>query len=309
VTRTGARRAGSTARALLSAALLIVATAGAGCARVGAPTGPSSTGEASAPAPAAEATATAEATPGSLPSDKPQPPRLPPGPPVSASAARRYLRVIMPDSLLRYAHLEVASTRNVTVRKEGGGSLGLGLEPGQPRVSNGIRAEAAVDFPFKQGDTVRYTWRFMLPEDFVSDAPLNRFWIVAQWHDQPDRRVGETWKELGPHPPPVSLGLQGAGDGLLLDMTYGFPEAQRLGPVPIERGRWYTVSVVVHWSMKEDGWAKMYVHDMRIPAVLAEGRNMRNDVRHYFKVGMYRDPGIEVPDWIFVADVRIERVR
>jgi hypothetical protein len=119
-----------------------------------------------------------------------------------------YLRTILPASLLEYAHLEVASITNIAIVGEGEHKhLGFHISPGQRKVNNGIRAEMSVNYPYEQGETVRYSWRFMLPKDFVADAPKNRWWLVGQWHDQPNPKKGETWQGFPANSPPVAIGL------------------------------------------------------------------------------------------------------
>lgn len=103
----------------------------------------------------------------------------------------RLLRTILPDALLDCASLDVAAIENVAAIGEGQGKhLGLHLLPGQRKLHKGVRAEVSVDYPFAIGETVRYSWRFMLPKDFVSDAPKNRWWVIGQWHDQPNKKEG-----------------------------------------------------------------------------------------------------------------------
>ena len=72
-----------------------------------------------------------------------------------------YLRCVMPESLLEFAHVEVPAIENITIVGEGAGQhLGLHLLPGQKKKNGGIRAEINVNYPFQPGDTGRYAWRF-----------------------------------------------------------------------------------------------------------------------------------------------------
>lgn len=100
----------------------------------------------------------------------------------------QYLSSVVPEALLEYSHLEIAAREAVRINDEAGKqSLELSLSPEHGCKNRGNRAEVSVDFPFTQGETVRYEWQFMLPNEFPSDAPRNRWWLIAQWHDQPDR--------------------------------------------------------------------------------------------------------------------------
>lgn len=72
-----------------------------------------------------------------------------------------YLRCVVPESLLEFAHVEVSAIENITIVGERAGQhLGLHLLPGQKKKNSGIRAEISVNYPFQPGDTARYAWRF-----------------------------------------------------------------------------------------------------------------------------------------------------
>lgn len=221
-----------------------------------------------------------------------------------------YLRTVMPDSLLEYAHLDVGSAKSVAITGEGQSKhLGLHIFPGQSKVHGGIRAEISVGYPFQQGETVRYSWRFMLPNDFISDAPKNRWWIIGQWHDQPDKKVGETWEKFRSLSPPVLLGLGELDGKLAISLSYG-PTNEKLkprvvGPIFLERGKWHTITFVIRWSQGPDGKALVFLDDHSKPAMTAVGPNMNNDYEHYLKLGMYRHPDIATDSWIYVDDLEI----
>ena len=223
-----------------------------------------------------------------------------------------YLRTVIPDSLLEYAHLDVGSVENVAITGEGESKhLGLHVFPGQSKVHGGIRAEISVGYPFQGGETVRYSWRFMLPKDFIADAPKNRWWVIGQWHDQPNKKLGETWDKFPSHSPPVSLGLGELEGKLAIVLSYGPTNAklhQRVvGPVFLERGKWHTITFVIRWSQASDGMAVVFLDDLARPALRAEGPNMNNDFEHYLKLGMYRHPDIATNNWIYVDELEISK--
>lgn len=102
-----------------------------------------------------------------------------------------YLRCVMPDRLLEFAHAEVPAVE-IAIQSAGADEhLGLHLFAGQKKLNRGIRAEISIDDPHQPRETVRYAWRFMVPKGFRSDAPKNRCWIIG--HDQPNRDRGENW--------------------------------------------------------------------------------------------------------------------
>jgi hypothetical protein len=219
------------------------------------------------------------------------------------------LRTILPESLLGVAKLELASRESFRIQEESGAShLGLRVFPGQPKVNGGIRAEVSIDYPFVPGDTVRYSWRFQVPQDFVSDAPANRWWVIGQWHDQPDASKGETWDGFKSSSPPVLLGLGELEGKLGMVLTYGptndpAQKTQTAGPLFLERGRWHQIAVVIRWSRGADGKADVYLDDAPKPSVSLQGPNMNNSFQHFWKAGMYRHPGISTNNWIYLDDL------
>jgi len=219
-----------------------------------------------------------------------------------------YLRTVMPDELLNYAHVEVPAVENVAILGEGADKyLGLHVFPGQKKRNGGIRAEVSVDYPHKQGETVRYAWKFLVPKGFVSDAPKNRWWIIGQWHDQPDTNRGESWDSFASKSPPVLLGIGELQDRLCIGINYGLDQSQKHGPIFIEPGKWHSIVVEIHWSQKTDGKATLFLDDLTKPIAIAEGPNMHNDFQHYLKLGMYRHPEIKSDNWIYIDDLKITK--
>lgn len=223
-----------------------------------------------------------------------------------------YLRAVVPETLLKYAHLDIASPKSIALIEEGQNKhLGLHVFPGQSKLHGGIRAEIAVDYPFEPGETVCYSWRFRLPENFVTDAPKNRWWIIGQWHDQPNKRLGETWEKFNSFSPPVLLGLGELEGKPAVCLSYG-PNHENIkqqvkGPVFLKRGKWHAITFIIHWSHGSDGKALVYLDDLSTPTMSAEGPNMNNDYAHYLKLGMYRHPDIATDNWIYVDDLQISK--
>lgn len=217
-----------------------------------------------------------------------------------------YLRSLLPETLLPFANLEVAGIENIKLDDaEGDPFLALRVFPGQKKHNGGIRAEVSVDYPFKPGDTVGYSWKFRVPPDFKSDAPQNRWCIIGQWHDQPDQSLGEVWEGFPSRSPTILIGL-GELDGKLgIGINYGLKQAETFGPVFIEAGKWHTIKTVVHWSQKEDGKATFYFDDMTKPIAVIEGPNLHNNYQHFLKLGLYRHPGILTDNSIHIDGVEI----
>ena len=220
-----------------------------------------------------------------------------------------YLRAAVATDLLPFATIEIPAIENI---RQGSDAQGSRLEFrtyfGQPLKNGGVRAEVSVDYPYKEGDTVRYSWRMMLPTDFPSDAPNNRWWLVAQWHDQPDRTHGETWNGYPGHSPPVGLGYGRISGQDQLSLLYGAPNPGPAGLIPISRGVWHNIDVEITWSRGANGHVKVFVDGATTPVREASGANMYNAFQHYMKLGMYRHPDIRGDAWIYISGVRIRLV-
>jgi hypothetical protein len=235
------------------------------------------------------------------------------GPTAPTKPEIEYLQALMPDELTKYAGLEVASEESISIiSNDEADYLGLHIYPRQRKVSGGIRAEVSVDYPFEPGDVLRYSWRFMLPADFVSDAPENRWWVIGQWHDQPNVDRGESWDNFESRSPPVLIGM-GEIDGVLaIGLNYGPThndlKQEVLGPVFLQRGKWHDLSVEIKWSLDDDGYARLFLDDPSQPVMAASGPNMNNDFCHYLKLGMYRHPSIKTDNWIYLDDLQIEKL-
>lgn len=216
-----------------------------------------------------------------------------------------YLDPIMPPELACYSEFQVPAIENIEIITEGDEAfLELRMFPNQSIVNKGYRAEVSVDFPHSEGDTLVYEWRMRIPADSDID-PENRWWLLGQWHDQPDLRIGETWNDFPERSPSIGLGY-GQVDGQdMVSMSYGAPEQRGIAYTPLSRDVWHDMRVVIHWSMGADGWARMYMDDLVTPFAEADGRNMHNGFQHFLKLGSYRDRGIQVNSRIQLDDIRV----
>lgn len=221
-----------------------------------------------------------------------------------------YLREILPAELLDFSHLDLPSRDSIAKMETADGAhLGLRIYPGQPKTHGGIRAEVSLDYPFQPEDTVRYTWKFRLPKDFESDAPQNRWWVIGQWHDQPDRTKDETWETQPSYSPPISIGIAEIENRLAIGLSYGTTLGNHKqavsDPIPIQRGDWYTAQADIRWSQTENGSIELSLVEIPESATLMKGPNMNNAYQHYLKVGMYRHPGIQSENWIHIDQINV----
>ncbi len=217
-----------------------------------------------------------------------------------------YLKLILPTALLPFSHIEIPGLENIRGDHDRDGAyLALRNFYKQKLKSNGVRAEVAVDFPYNKGDVVTYSWKFMIAKDFKSDAPQNRWWVLADWHDQPDRTKGENWDNFPARSAPIILGYGQINGQDFLSFGYGSPTFKNIGLMPFSRGVWNRVKVKIAWSRGKEGSAEVFMNDPSRPTLRAQGPNMHNDFQHYLKIGSYRHPDIRSDIWVNIADINI----
>jgi hypothetical protein len=214
-----------------------------------------------------------------------------------------YLRPMMDENLFAYANIDAPSLDNLQILQD---ALEVRLFPGQPLLHNGIRAQVGVNFPYSEGDTVRYEWQLRFPEDFQPDTE-NRWWIIAEWHDQPDVSKGETWETFPVRSAIIMFTFAELEGQQVLGVHYG--EGQPLiGTIPIALGEWMRFSSVIRWSQGEDGWMEVYLENEETPRYTASGVNMYNAMPHYFLVGLYRHREIAIESRLQIRGIRIAQV-
>jgi hypothetical protein len=78
--------------------------------------------------------------------------------------------------------------------------------------------------------------------------------------------------------------------------------------IPVTRGRWHSIEVVIKWSQGSDGRVAVWVDGSKERIVRATGPNMHNGYHHYLKLGMYRHPEIATENRLGIRDVSIEKL-
>ncbi len=221
-----------------------------------------------------------------------------------------YLRAVISQAeLLNYAYIEIPGFENIFIgNDEGSPFLALRTYTGQPLKNGGVRAEIAIDYPFKEGDTLLYSWQIRIPENFQSDAPKNRWWIVANWHDQPDVFKGETWKTYVTKSAPIIFGYGNINGKDLFGFTYG-TQRTPIGTIPVTRNVWHTITVEITWSQTANGKAKVYFDHPSTPVFSVTGPNMLNGYQHFLKTGSYRHPDIVADSTINMRNLTIKKIQ
>ena len=134
-----------------------------------------------------------------------------------------------------------------------------------------------------------YGFSNLVPANYAKDRSYE---IVAQWHEMPDRDLGEPWRR-----PPLTLSIRNDRFGVSnrwdpKPLSVKFKEAGSqswdLGTVP--KGDWTDWVFHVKWSHKSDGLVEVWKNGQLV--VRKTGPNTYNDKKGpYFKIGIYK------PDW------------
>jgi hypothetical protein len=214
------------------------------------------------------------------------------------------------SNIVQYSGIEVPAIENIATSSDATGKfLSLSIFRGQAIKNKGIRAELSIDFPYKEGNTVEYSWKFRISKDFISDAPKNRWWLFADWHVQPDVSKGESWENFPSYSSPILIGYGNIDGKDLISLSTGIDGSKEgiipRGLVPFTRDSWHSVRLVVTWSQKNDGVVKLYFDGSIKPTIETTGPNMFNAVQHYMKIGMYRNSDIDTNNTISIKDISI----
>jgi hypothetical protein len=217
-------------------------------------------------------------------------------PTISTEALSKAMN-ISPD-LLRYVSIEVADCSNITLDR---GFATFGLNEVNEKVHKGVRSEVLINYPFKEGDTIEYAWSVMLPTEAAPGGDAEQWWLIAQWHDQPDPAMGETWRTFKSHSPPVAITVE-RRNGVLGVGLNGI-KGKKLDWAPVTTGRWLRVKALITWSTGEHGRATITIMGGEKPIVFEHtGQNMLNAYQHYFKAGQYRDPSVRMKTAVRLKD-------
>jgi len=213
---------------------------------------------------------------------------------------RQVMKALAIDpGMLSYISLEVPSCSNIRVLSN---EVSFILDAQNQKIHGGVRSEVAIDYPFNEGDTVEYRWSLLLPSANPPGADAGAWWLLAQWHDQPDRRKGETWLNFKSQPPPFAVVVE-KRDGVVGIGMNGL-SGRIVSWVPVTLDQWLDFTATVRWSTGIDGSVVVRIEGH--PEIKFEmlGRNMHNGFQHYFKFGQYRAPWVNS-----VAAVRFREVK
>lgn len=215
----------------------------------------------------------------------------------------RVARVMGVDAgLVSVMGMEIPTCANIHLMAD---YVGFVLNEQNQVMHNGVRSEVLFDYPFNEGETVEYRWSVMFPSASPPGGRADQWWLIAQWHDQPDLRRGETWASLKPQSPPVAIYVERRAGVLGMGVTGLKGRKLSWSPVPLDT--WLEMRVSILWSTKNDGLVTVQVPNQPRLGFLSRGVNMLNTYQHYFKVGQYRAPSATVFSVVYVKNISITK--
>jgi len=168
--------------------------------------------------------------------------------------------------------------------RAGDQAIKIHLKKDDPHVAGSKRAELKLgEVPANSEQW--YAFSVFLPSSYKQDPSGE---IIAQWHDLPDRDLGEVWKS-----PALTLVTQNGRFYLnrIWDskpVTQKNPEGREtidLGPY--QTGKWTDLVFHIKWSYTSDGLLELWQDGNLI--VSKTGPNYYNDQRGpYLKIGIYK---------------------
>lgn len=203
-------------------------------------------------------------------------------------------------SLISITSIEIPSCHNIRVES---GSVAFILDGKNLKINGGTRSEIAIDYPFKEGDTVEYMWSFLIPSVDPPGSESGAWWSLAQWHDQPDRRIGQTWEKFKAQPPPLALMVERRNGVVYIGIGGTGRTNNFWTPVPMDE--WLDVSTTIRWSTGDSGSFNFRVARHPEISFQVQGRNMLNSFQHYMKLGQYRAPWVKSTATVFFKKVSI----
>lgn len=229
---------------------------------------------------------------------------------ITQEASQKVLKDIVCATCLPYAQLEVPVGGDYWLGRDSYGDfIALRVNSYQRVKNSAMSTELAISYPYKEGDTLRYSWRMRLPGDFASDYPYNHWWLFARWNDQANPKLGEKPEDFLSHNPAMMVGYKQADSQDMLNFSYGVPDTIKTEAFGIRRGDWIKLTAEVTWSRTEKGEAKLFVNDSKQPLRVVSGPNMYSKHLNILRLGMSRSVDIRTSTYIQIGDVEIERVK
>ena len=186
-------------------------------------------------------------------------------------------------------------------------------------VSNGNRAELTHDNGDRAGSEVWYAWSFLVPEEFPDTEWKPKLWqALGQWHDQPDKALGETWQTMPGRSPSIAIYYTSKKGESAIELwygTYGKDAVQKIvATAPLQKGKWHDMQFHIGWSQDETGFVEAFLDGQSLinpdgENHRATGPNMWNAASPFLKVGLYRNKEITTTNSVYFDEVRAGATR
>lgn len=226
-----------------------------------------------------------------------------------SDADKEMLTGVISENLLPYTTVEGPPRYALSAGTDAYGKVaGLTVYPNQSPKNGMVSSEIAISYPYKEGETMRYSWRMKIPNGFVPDTPRNRWWLVARWNDQANPLLGERPEQFLGHNPAMMIGYKDIGGKDVLTFSYGIPEALAAGSFNVTRNGWVKFAVEVTWTRGLKGKARVFVNDSKQPFYEVTGKNMYSKNYNVFRLGIARSTEIQTPAALHFSDVKIEKI-
>lgn len=217
------------------------------------------------------------------------------------------LNAVSPDTL-PYARFD-ATTDNMSIGSDlYGKHLALQVSNLQVIKNSGVNSEIVIDYPYVEGDTVKYSWRMMIPALMPAD-PENRWWLVARWVPQANLKMGEKQESYEALNPSIMLTYKMPENRDTFALGYGVPDTILTDAFSVTRNEWVKVDLVVTWSTTASGKAELFINNSRLSATEVRGRNMYGKYYNLFRIGIFRSPKIPGTASVLYGDINVEHVK
>lgn len=204
--------------------------------------------------------------------------------PPSGSVSAPLLALFKDASLLRYTTAEIPSAGHYTALRNG---ITTKLFTTSTPINSGQRCELTLNVPYEDGDVIEYEWKIMIGSVFTPD-PSNRWYLMGQFHDQPDQDLGQTWGNY-PGASPLEYFAYGnvSGQHYLAMSHSGVISTNPAEWVKLTTDQWVGIKLRIRWSQDANkGWMQLYQDGILI--MTRTGANMANAAEMYLKLGQYR---------------------
>jgi hypothetical protein len=208
------------------------------------------------------------------------------------------------SSLVKLMNMEIPECKNLSLFS---GYAGFVLDEKNTYLNKGIRSEISIDFPFVEGETIEYRWSIMVPSKNSPGGDSKQWWVIAQWHDQPDPRLGQTWATFKAQSPPVAIYIERRNGkvGLGLQGMRG----KKISWSSIPTDVWLDLNTSIHWSRGRFGYVNFSVKGHPELDAISTGPNMLNGYQHYFKAGQYRAPTANQRSVIYIKNIHFRKLQ